>query len=73
MVEMKCMTTKQKFEAEDPEVILLKNGKFAYRVKCPWEGKDGKLLHAFKFASRKSYEEYITRNSDEKENAEPEN
>ena len=41
-VEMTCMTTKQKFTVEDPDVRVLQNGRYAYRVKCPWEGKNGK-------------------------------
>ena len=55
MVRMKCLTTKQDFDAEEPEVIVLRNGRYAYRVKCPWEGKNGKQLYAFKFASMEAY------------------
>ena len=58
MVEMTCMTTKKKFEVDNPEVIQLRNGKFAYRVRCPWDGRGGKQLYAFKFASRKAYDAY---------------
>ena len=36
------MTTKQKFEVDDPEVIVLQNGRYAYRVICPWKGKNEK-------------------------------
>jgi len=50
-VEMTCMTTKQKFTVEDPDVRVLQNGRYAHRVKCPWEGKNGKELYAFKFCS----------------------
>ena len=56
---MTCMTTKKKFDVEDPEVVVLKNGRFAFRVKCPWEGKNGKELYAFKFASATDYERYM--------------
>ena len=55
-VTMTCMTTKNKFEVENPPVIVLANGRFAYRAKCPWEGKNGKELYAFKFCSRAAYE-----------------
>ena len=30
------MTTKQKFEVENPPVIVLRNKRYAYRVECPW-------------------------------------
>ena len=53
---MTCMTRKEKFEVEDPEIIVLANGRFAYRAKCPWEGKNGKELWAYKFCSRTAYE-----------------
>jgi hypothetical protein len=52
------MTTKQKFDVEDPEVIVLRNGRYAYRCECPWEGKGGKKLCAFKFASAAAYQAY---------------
>ncbi len=55
---MTCMTTKQKFEVENPPVVVLSNGRYAYRVKCPWEGKNGKELHAFKFCSAEAYARY---------------
>ena len=32
MVVMKCMTTKKNFECDEPEVILLKNKRFAYKA-----------------------------------------
>lgn len=57
-VMMTCMTTKQKFEAEEPDVTVLSNGRFAYRVKCPWEGKNGKELYAFKFCSTDAYKRF---------------
>ena len=56
---MTCMTTKQKFEVEDPPVTVLANGRYAYRVKCPWEGKNGKELFAFKFCSATAYNDYM--------------
>lgn len=57
-VTMTCMTTKKKFDVEDPDVIVLRNGRFAYRAVCPWEGKNGKTLTAFKFCSAKAHEEF---------------
>ena len=57
-VTMTCMTTKQKFDVEDPEVIVLRNGRYAYKCKCPWEGKNGKVLYAFKFASARAYDDH---------------
>ena len=62
-VTMTCMTTKKKFEVEQPEVVVLKNGRFAFRAECPWEGKNGKKLCAFKFCSLKDYEEQCERNA----------
>ena len=60
---MTCMTTKQKFEVEpeDAPVVVLKNGRFAYRVQCPWEGKSGKVLYAFKFCSAEAHRVYEER------------
>ena len=55
---MTCMTTKKKFEVENPEVVVLRNGRFAYRADCPWEGKNGKLLTAFKFCSKEAHSNY---------------
>jgi hypothetical protein len=52
------MTTKKKFEAENPTVIVLANGRYAYRVKCPWEGKNGKELYAFKFCSTEAHRRF---------------
>ncbi len=62
---MTCMTTKQKFEVENPPVIMLANGRYAYRVKCPWEGKGGKELFAFKFCSAAAYSHYISQQEPE--------
>jgi hypothetical protein len=67
MVLMMCLTTKQTFEVEDPEVIVLKNGRYAFRAQCPWKHDSGKLLYAFKFASKKAYEEFIAKKSGESE------
>jgi hypothetical protein len=62
------MTTKQKFEVEDPEVVVLANGRFAYRAQCPWTGKGEKTLTAFKFCSRADHEAYTAKqNSGEEE------
>ena len=58
---MTCMTTKQKFDVEGPPVTVLKNGRYAYRVKCPWEGKNGKELYAFKFCSAQAYRDFQAR------------
>lgn len=66
-VTMTCMTTKQKFEVEDPTVIMLANGRYAYRVMCPWKGKNDKDLYAFKFCSSKAYEASM---SEDKQQAE---
>ena len=55
------MTTKQKFTVEDPDVQVLKNGRYAYRVKVPWEGRNGKELWAFKFCSTAAYKAYLER------------
>ena len=59
VVVMTCMTTKQKFDVENPPVTVLANGRYAYRVKCPWEGKNGKELYAFKFCSAAAYKEFL--------------
>jgi hypothetical protein len=67
MVLMMCLTTKKTFEVEDPEVIVLKNGRYAFRAQCPWKHDSGKLLYAFKLASKKAYEEFIAKNSGESE------
>jgi len=62
-VTMTCMTTKQKFDAVDPEVVVLANGRYAYRVQCPWKGKNDKDLFAFKFCSMSAYEQFQSRKS----------
>ena len=60
-VQMTCMTTKQKFEVEDPTVVVLGNGRYAYKEVCPWEGKNGKVLHSWKFCSKQAYVDYTAR------------
>ena len=50
---------------ELPEVTVLKNGRYAFRAECPWEGKNGKKLVAFKFCSSKDWEEQCARNRPE--------
>ena len=55
---MTCMTTKQKFEIDNPPVVVLANGRYAYKVECPWEGKNGKKLYAFKFCSAAAHARY---------------
>lgn len=59
-VVMTCMTTKQKFDVENPPVTVLSNGRYAYRVQCPWAGKNGKELYAFKFCSAAAYRAYAS-------------
>ena len=61
---MTCMTTKQKFDVDDPTVVVLSNGRYAYRVECPWEGKNGKRLFAFKFCGLDAYERHLKRSVD---------
>ena len=60
-VTMTCMTTKKKFDVDAPEVVLLRNGRYAYKATCPWEGKGGKQLAAFKFCSSEAYREFTSR------------
>jgi len=64
---MTCMTTKQKFDlpASEVPVVVLANGRYAYRVKCPWEGKNGKELYAFKFCSAAAYQNWNTKDQEE--------
>ena len=57
-VTMTCLTTKQKFDVENPRVVVLANGRYAYKVECPWKGKNDKVLTAFKFCGKKQYEDY---------------
>ena len=64
-VTMTCMTTKQKFEVEDPPVVVLRNGRYAYKAKCPWTGKNERELYAFKFCSATAYNEYVERHKEE--------
>jgi hypothetical protein len=52
------MTTKKKFEIESPEVVVLRNGRFAFKADCPWNGKGGKPLVAYKFCSAQDWKEY---------------
>lgn len=68
-VTMTCMTTKQKFDVEDPEVVVLANGRFAYRAECPWLGKGEKTLTAFKFCSRADHEAYVLKKETETQEA----
>ena len=55
-VVMTCMTTKKEFDVEEPEVVVLKNGRYAFKATCPWKGKNEKVLTAFKFCSAADYE-----------------
>jgi hypothetical protein len=59
MVLMKCMTFKRTFECENPEVVLLKNNRYAYKAMCPWKGKNNNDLFAFKFASSQAYRDFM--------------
>ena len=70
-VSMTCMTTKNKFDVENPTVVVLANGRYAYRVDCPWEGKNGKKLTAFKFCSQAAYQRSVARGSTEGEEEAP--
>ena len=58
-VTMTCLTTKQKFDVDNPPVIVLANGRYAYKVECPWKGKNDKVLTAFKFCGKKQYEDFV--------------
>ena len=69
-VTMTCMTTKQKFEVDGPQVVVLANGRFAYKNRCPWEGKNGKELWAWKFCSRTAWEAQKERETPEEEQTE---
>ena len=71
-VVMTCMTTKKKFEVLHPPVRVLKNNRYAYRVACPWEGKNGKKLVAFKFCSYAAYQAHCDRNPSAAECEHPE-
>ena len=64
MVLMMCLTTKKTFEVEHPEVIVLKNGRYAYKTECPWKHASGKTLYAFKFASKKAHEAFRSKSGD---------
>ena len=66
-VVMTCMTTKQNFTVIDPEVYVLKNGRYAYKAPCPWPGKNGKNLVAFKFCSKEAYENHVRKQAPESE------
>lgn len=66
-VNMLCLTTKNTFEVVDPQVVLLKGNKYAFRAPCPWPGKRGQTLYAYKFCSRTDYETYINSNEIPKE------
>ena len=56
VVQMTCMTTKKKFDVTDPEVVKLRNGRYAYRAMCPWKGKHDRVLYAYKFCSSAAYD-----------------
>jgi hypothetical protein len=67
MVLMMCLTTKKTFEVENPEVIVLKNGRYAFKTECPWTHASGKKLYAFKFASKKAHEAFVSKASGDSE------
>ena len=68
---MMCLTTKKKFDVVNPEIVVLRNGRYAYKAECPWKGKNEKTLYAFKFCSRDCYERSVS-NEPEKEELEDE-
>ena len=71
MVTMTCMTKKKTFEVGEADcpVVVLKNGRYAYRCECPWRGKptdeepEGRKLTAFKFCSSEAYKRQVERQS----------
>ncbi len=69
-VQMMCMTKKQKFEVENPEVVVLSNGRYAYRAMCPWKGKNDRDLYAWKFCGQAAYERWLATKPDESESQE---
>lgn len=69
-VTMMCLTTKKKFDVLEPEVCVLRNGRYAFRAPCPWEGKNGKKLTAFKFCSALDYEGQCAREASKSEHKE---
>ena len=71
-VTMTCLTMKKNFDVVNPEVVVLKNGRYAYRARCPWEGKGGKPLYAFKFCGTAAHERDTARNEKQKELGEEE-
>ena len=71
-VTMTCLTMKKNFDVVNPEVVVLKNGRYAYRARCPWEGKGGKTLYAFKFCGTAAHERDTARNEKQKELGEEE-
>ena len=71
-VTMTCMTTKKKFDVEDPEVVVLNNGRYAYKVECPWKGKNDRKLTAFKFCSTAAHQEYEKRKKPAEQTEAPE-
>lgn len=61
VISMTCMTTKKKFDAVNPMVVVLANGRYAYREVCPWKGKNDKELVAFKFCGVEAFRRYTAR------------
>ena len=64
MVEFLCLTTKRKFELENPDVVVLRNGRYAFRAESPWKGKNDKTLFAFKFCRKEDYEKSLGLNEE---------
>ena len=62
---MTCLTTKKTFEAVNPHVVVLKNGRYAYNVECPWKGKNNKTLYAYKFCGQAAYTRFLEREETE--------
>lgn len=64
-VNMLCMTTKKSFEIDNPPVVVLANGRYAYCAPCPWTGKNEKQLYAYKFCSVNDYNDYVASQNSE--------
>lgn len=71
-MQMTCMTTKKKFDIENPPVVVLANGRYAYRCEIPWPGKNGKVLHAFKFCSADAFKRFTELTASGAKEQEPE-
>ena len=70
-VEFTCLTTKNKFRATNPDVVVLSNGRFAYKAPCPWLRGDGKQLTAFKFCIHQAHQRHSERTSTTNSKSDP--